>query len=517
MRKICTIIFIILPIVGCKGNVAPLPSLAINYITESGVLPPGGIILLSVSVNAPTTATLSYSWATSNGFNIATDTHKMTVAVVTPYTYGTTGTATVTVTYAGSSYPFTASSIRMDTQAVTGPITLQTNAPWPKYMQNIEQTGLSGVDTSSTTGTLKWKYPIGKQCGSPAIDANGTIYIICTDNGVLYAISSTGGLKWTYTTGWNIASLIGVANVTMESFIFPVPAIGNDETIYVPGYSTKDGGDMLYVLNQNGELKWSYPIGALYSLLIPSSGLYIPSSPTIGTNGVVYVAIFGVLFALNPNGTLNWINQNYSSNNCSLVYGTPAIDSNGILYVSGEDGGLCSIDQNGIPQWNGFFSALVLPLSSPPTIKNNTIYFSLGVGVTDFSLTSLVAVNSQGNEQWGYIDNDITESTLTAPAIGSDGTVYFGTGNGLLYAINPDGTLKWAYVNGIPIVSNPVIGADGTIYFGDTDGKLYAFTPQGLPRWTDQTGGSIDSSSPAIGADGTIYVASDDGYLYAIH
>ena len=123
MRKICTIIFIILPIVGCKGNVAPLPSLAINYITESGVLPPGGIILLSVSVNAPTTATLSYSWATSNGFNIATDTHKMTVAVVTPYTYGTTGTATVTVTYAGSSYPFTASSIRMDTQAVTGPIT----------------------------------------------------------------------------------------------------------------------------------------------------------------------------------------------------------------------------------------------------------------------------------------------------------------------------------------------------------------------------------------------------------
>ncbi|HPL00490.1 MAG TPA: PQQ-binding-like beta-propeller repeat protein, partial [Methanofastidiosum sp.] len=39
----------------------------------------------------------------------------------------------------------------------------------------------------------------------------------------------------------------------------------------------------------------------------------------------------------------------------------------------------------------------------------------------------------------------IGESIYASPAIGSDGTIYVGTypNNGQLYAIKPDGTLKW--------------------------------------------------------------------------
>ena len=33
----------------------------------------------------------------------------------------------------------------------------------------------------------------------------------------------------------------------------------------------------------------------------------------------------------------------------------------------------------------------------------------------------------------------------SSPAIGADGTIYVGSGGGKLYAINPDGTLKWAF------------------------------------------------------------------------
>jgi len=50
---------------------------------------------------------------------------------------------------------------------------------------------------------------------------------------------------------------------------------------------------------------------------------------------------------------------------------------------------------------------------------------------------------------------------------------------------------------------------------GSYDDYLYAITPDGKLKWKFQTGYDI-SSSPAIGQDGTIYVGSSDRYLYAI-
>ena len=64
--------------------------------------------------------------------------------------------------------------------------------------------------------------------------------------------------------------------------------------------------------------------------------------------------------------------------------------------------------------------------------------------------------------------------------------------------------------------SSPAIGADSTIYVGFYhDNSLYAINPDGTLKWSYQTGGYVDSS-PAIGTDGTIYVGSNDYYLYAI-
>ena len=61
-----------------------------------------------------------------------------------------------------------------------------------------------------------------------------------------------------------------------------------------------------------------------------------------------------------------------------------------------------------------------------------------------------------------------------SPAIGSDGTIYFGSHDAKFYAINPDGTKKWEFVMGDGTDSTPSIGSDGTIYFGSDDKKLYA-------------------------------------------
>uniref|UniRef100_UPI003467EF7C Cell surface protein n=1 Tax=synthetic construct TaxID=32630 RepID=UPI003467EF7C len=77
-----------------------------------------------------------------------------------------------------------------------------------------------------------------------------------------------------------------------------------------------------------------------------------------------------------------------------------------------------------------------------------------------------------------------------------------------LYAINPNGKLKWKFETGGSVHSSPAIGQDGTIYVGSNDHYLYAINPNGKLKWKFETGGSVHSS-PAIGQDGTIYVGSN--------
>src|SRR5439155_2771420 len=104
---------------------------------------------------------------------------------------------------------------------------------------------------------------------------------------------------------------------------------------------------------------------------------------------------------------------------------------------------------------------------------------------------------------------------FSSPAVGADQTIYFGSGNGELYALTPAGAKKWSFQTGAEIQSSPAIGGDGTIYFGSGDGKLYALNPDGTRKWDFPTGWDI-LSSPAIASDGTIYIGSRDKHVYAV-
>ncbi len=144
--------------------------------------------------------------------------------------------------------------------------------------------------------------------------------------------------------------------------------------------------------------------------------------------------------------------------------------------------------------------------SSPAIGADGTIY----VGSHD---SQLYAINPDGTLQWSYpAGNDIYSS----PALGPDGTVYFGSFDGNLYALWPDGTLKWTYFVDTIVNSSPVVGSDGTIYVGTDFSGFIAVYPDGSLKWNYPTGNFV-GSSPALGADGTIYVGSKDKKLHAIN
>ncbi|HVS52537.1 MAG TPA: PQQ-binding-like beta-propeller repeat protein [Opitutaceae bacterium] len=107
----------------------------------------------------------------------------------------------------------------------------------------------------------------------------------------------------------------------------------------------------------------------------------------------------------------------------------------------------------------------------------------------------------------------------SSPAVGSDGSIYFGSQDNYAYALNPDGSTKWSLSRGGTgdevDGSTPAVGADGNVYVESLDGYVYAFSASsGSRRWRYLTTSAL-STSPAIGADGTIYV-KDDNTLYAL-
>ena len=142
---------------------------------------------------------------------------------------------------------------------------------------------------------------------------------------------------------------------------------------------------------------------------------------------------------------------------------------------------------------------------APAVATNGTIYFGTFTG-------KFWAVNANGLRKWIFeAQNEIKSS----PAIGADGTVYFGSRDRRCYALWPDGKKRWEFPTGGWVDSSPALAHDGTVYFGSWDKSLYALDAEGRKKWEFATPGEI-VSSPAIGADGTIYFGSHDKKFYAL-
>ena len=106
-----------------------------------------------------------------------------------------------------------------------------------------------------------------------------------------------------------------------------------------------------------------------------------------------------------------------------------------------------------------------------------------------------------------------TQATLApacAPAIAQDGTIYFGSQDMNLYALDPSGHKKWSYRTGGPIYSAPTLDATGVVIFGAYQGILTALDPvDGSVDWTKAVSAGL-YSPPLIDRNGSIYTHSTD-------
>ena len=146
---------------------------------------------------------------------------------------------------------------------------------------------------------------------------------------------------------------------------------------------------------------------------------------------------------------------------------------------------------------------------SSPAVADGIVYFCSG--------RRLYAVGAEtGALKWQYpVEESLTAIIKSSPLVG-DELVYFGGGDGKLYAVTKDtGNLAWSFVTKGSIKSSPVL-SDGVVYVGSTDDSLYAIDAYtGEPKWPGGFRTRDDvSCSPAV-AGGLVYFLSSDMLFYS--
>ena len=205
------------------------------------------------------------------------------------------------------------------------------------------------------------------------------------------------------------------------------------------------------------------------------------------------------------------------------------------LYFGGDDGNVYAVDaETGRQIWK---RATGGPVSSTPAVANGIVY----VGSYDGKFYALDA--HTGALKWKFATDgerrfeakglhgmqpknqtiaDAFDIFLSSPVIAQD-TVYFGSGDGNLYALDAaTGDLRWKFKTGDVVHASPAF-ADGVLFFGSWDSYFYAVDAKtGKEKWRFHGGEDPlihnqvgFQSSPAV-VDGVIYTGCRDAQLYAL-
>lgn len=173
-----------------------------------------------------------------------------------------------------------------------------------------------------------------------------------------------------------------------------------------------------------------------------------------------------------------------------------------------------SASASGLVQWSVPTEG---PVRSSPAVTETTVFFGSGDG-------HLYAVRRRsGAVAWRFAAE---APVYSSPTVWED-LVVFAAGDNDIFGVNAEsGDLAWRAETGAThpwawghegwdyFHSSPVV-ADGRVVVGSGDGFVYALDARtGKTVWRHRTGGRV-RSSPAV-ADGIVFVGSADGVLYAL-
>jgi outer membrane protein assembly factor BamB len=216
------------------------------------------------------------------------------------------------------------------------------------------------------------------------------------------------------------------------------------------------------------------------------------------------------------------------------IVSSPVID-NKRIYFGGDDGNIYAVDSDtGHQIWK---RATKGPVSSTPAVAGQMVYatsydgklYALNpeTGAVKWKFATggerrFEAKNLHGQEPKTQTMADAFDIFLSSPVV-VNGAVYFGCGDGNLYAVDAKtGEQRWKFKTGDVVHSSPAY-ADGVLFFGSWDSYFYAVDAvTGKEKWRFHGGEDPlihnqvgFQSSPAV-VDGVVYTGCRDSNLYAL-
>lgn len=364
--------------------------------------------------------------------------------------------------------------------------------------------------------SMEWSALLGGnvQAGSSAaLSPDGsTVYMMRSLSGsdvaalVAYDAAS-GSQKWMVDLS---VAMQGASPTAQAKDIFSSPAVDDNGNVYMIVRDLQSEADRnLYTISvsADGSLRWAVPVAT------PSSNLYA-TTPAIAADGSIFIAHRdGKVGSLTPDGEYT----EYPSTGLSNITSGVAISRSGMVYVTGGNSlGLFGYNPSTDVSWTyntnfgGASSALIGALKSTTVAigTDGTVY-----SVSDATSGGIIfAVDGvTGAEKWAY--TTVGAIPDGGVALGADGTVYASGGEYLastpsagIYAINPDGTLKWHYPSTAAVQTSPIVDSRGYIHFVDAEATYYVLTAEG-ELFSSLSLGDACASSPVMDANGNLYVA----------
>lgn len=285
----------------------------------------------------------------------------------------------------------------------------------------------------------------------------------------------------------------------------PILAPG-DAALYVGTF----GGQIIALDTKNGKALWRYDTQA-------SVGPGVSATPALAADGTLYVATGdGRLLALATRAggppTLRW---QIPTGRLGIVFGAPTLAPNGTLYVfarnpAGNAGDLLHAlnGATGALKWtfqtantSGYISS-----SAPALGSDNTVY----VGASDQRLYAVDGAT--GKKRWEFALGNRIE--VAAPALGDDGTVFLPPADSVAYGVNgATGQKRWEFrlSRGRSTTASCAVTQNNTVIFGADDGNVYGLNgADGQKRWQvagPNDGSTVTYSAPSIGSDGGAVIA----------
>ncbi len=359
-----------------------------------------------------------------------------------------------------------------------------------------------------------------------------------------------------------VTSHIYVTGRVLKAFSY-APGGGHyylDPLAYANGYlyvgTCQDGGggpvffgnNYFLKLSTNLSLVWSYDMGQMDVVSGPSldslGNIYFVALYITGTNQT------NMLYSLDDNGNLRWKYPiDFVSKHGWSAYGT-AIDTDNSVVVVGQlywgsitngDGiaiGISNLsavykfNSDGSTRWKTELgNAILMPY--PPIIDTVGNIYSLGTTtLTNEDYAQVISLDSNGNVRWKselLTSQDGLDETAATLAFNADGSALYCVDYDTFYAINTtDGSVNWSYLIPQPsgdyniVRSGIVVDANGDIYFGaKTDANdlaaTYALKPDGSVKWINTNIVSDHYNVPLLGNNGILYYFTENTGLHAVN